>query len=191
MYILLNDIFVIIFQYYIINFAYYWYHWVLHQPWSGILYEKHYICHHKKDYPLKELRKFEYTEKNGGDIIFGIPISLFLFLSYYYFSFRYFIYSFLNFIFIAIPGEILHTSYHLYDNAISHPNIPIYLHRYITKLPHYNYLRNMHDLHHAKKNTNFGFIDFQMDKLFGTYTEDIPKYLKRHQDNLEQINNNN
>ena len=23
----------------------------------------------------------------------------------------------------------------------------------------------MHDIHHAKKDTNFGFIDFQMDKL--------------------------
>lgn len=34
-------------QYYAINIAYYFYHWVLHQPWSGPLYRAHFIGHHK------------------------------------------------------------------------------------------------------------------------------------------------
>ena len=45
----------------------------------------------------------------------------------------------------------------------------------------------MHDIHHAKKDTNFGFIDFQMDKLFGTYTKEPPKYLVEMQNNLSKI----
>lgn len=176
-YIICNDMTIILSQYYFINLIYYWYHWVLHQPWSGILYHQHYICHHKKDYPLKELRKYNYTESNGGELIFGIPIILLLIINYYLFTFRTFIYFTLNIFFIAISGDVFHSSYHLFDDAESHPFVPLYVHKFITKLPFYNYLRDMHDIHHAKKDTNFGFIDFQMDKLFGTYSNQKPKYL--------------
>ena len=78
-----EDISLIVFQYYFINLIYYWYHFILHQPWSGILYKYHYINHHKKDYPLKQLRKYEYLEMNNGEIIFGIPVSILLFITLY------------------------------------------------------------------------------------------------------------
>ena len=185
-YIFTNDVMVILYQYYFINLIYYWYHWVLHQPWSGILYHQHYICHHKNDYPLKTLRKYNYIESNGGEIIFGVPIVLLLFLNYYLFTFRIFLYFTMNIMLVAISGEIFHSSYHLHNNAETHPQVPIYVHRFITKLPFYNYLRDMHDIHHAKKDTNFGFIDFQMDKLFGTYSSNIPSYLKKFQNNIKQ-----
>src|SRR6056300_1250685 len=187
--IIFYDIITLISQYYFINFLYYWYHWMLHQPWSGIVYEKHYICHHKKDYPLRELRKYEYIEKNGGDIIFGIPILIVMTSVYYLCSLRAFIILCINMGLIAIPGEIFHTSYHLYNNAKSHPFVPLYIHKFTTKLPFYNYLRDMHDLHHAKKDTNFGFVDFEMDKLFGTYSDEIPKYLSNFQ-KIHEIEDN-
>lgn len=171
------DIMIILYQYYFINLIYYWYHWVLHQPWSGILYHQHYICHHKKDYPLNNLRKYKYTEKNGGDIIFGIPIFLLILINYYLFTFKIFVYFTFNILTIAVMGEVFHSSYHLFENAEEHPQVPLCVHNFIVNLPFYNYLRNMHDIHHAKKNTNFGFIDFQMDILFGTYTNKSPKYL--------------
>lgn len=183
-YFLFNDIMIILYQYYIINLIYYWYHWLLHQPWSGILYHQHYICHHKNDYPLKSLRKYEYVEKNGGDIIFGIPMFLLILFNYYMFTFKTFIYFTINILLFAITGEVFHTSYHLYDDAKSHPQVPICVHKFITRLPFYNHLRNLHDIHHAKKDTNFGFIDFQMDKLFGTYTKTPPKYLSDIQKKL-------
>ena len=148
-YIFTNDIMVILYQYYFINLVYYWYHWVLHQPWSGILYHQHYICHHKNDYPLKTLRKYNYIESNGGEIIFGVPIILLLFLNYYYLNtFPYILdissYIYLNISLVAITGEVFHSSYHLFNNAESHPRVPIYVHRFITRLPFYNYLRDMH-----------------------------------------------
>ena len=185
-----EDISLIVFQYYFINLIYYWYHFILHQPWSGILYKYHYINHHKKDYPLKQLRKYEYLEMNNGEIIFGIPVSILLFINYYFFTFKTFAYFVFNISFIAVSGEIFHSSYHLYNNAKSHPQVPLYVHKLITKLPFYNYLRDMHDIHHAKKDTNFGFIDFQMDKLFGTYTNKIPNYLQVEQKKLEIIDLN-
>ena len=91
----------------------------------------------------------------------------------------------MNIMLVAITGEIFHCSYHLHNDAETHPRVPIYIHKLITRLPFYNYLRNMHDIHHAKKDTNFGFIDFQMDKLFGTYSSNIPSYLKKFQDNIK------
>ena len=186
-YILYSDLIIFITQYYYINFAYYWYHWILHQPWSGILYEKHYLCHHKKDYPLRKIRKYEYLESNGSNIIFGAPIFLTILLNYYLFSYRVFMYYLLNISFIAITGEVFHSSYHLFNNAKSHPDVPIIVHKFITKLPIYNYLRNMHDIHHARKDTNFGFIDFQMDRIFGTFDEKSPKYLSNIQNKLNEL----
>jgi hypothetical protein len=183
-YIFVNDLMIILYQYYFINLLYYWYHWILHQEWSGILYHQHYICHHKKDYPLKNLRKYEYIEMNGGDIIFGIPVILLILINYYLFTFRIFMYFTINILTIAIMGEVFHSSYHLFNNADTHPQVPLSVHKFITRLPFYNHLRDMHDIHHGKKDTNFGFIDFQMDKLFGTYTNICPKYLVDIQNEL-------
>ena len=94
-------------------------------------------------------------------MIFGIPIMLLILLNYYLFCFRIFIYFTFNISLVAITGEVFHSSYHLFNNAETHPRVPIYVHRFITRLPFYNYLRDMHDIHHAKKDTNFDLLIFK------------------------------
>jgi sterol desaturase/sphingolipid hydroxylase (fatty acid hydroxylase superfamily) len=43
----------------------------------------------------------------------------------------------------------------------------------------------LHDIHHATPNYNYGFIDMTMDKLFNTYSQEIPNYA------IKIINSNN
>ena len=79
--------------------------------------------------------------------------------------------------FLIISGEIFHSSYHLNDNAKSHPE-SLYIHNLLVKRPYYRKFQLLHDIHHARTTTNFGFADYTMDKIFGTYNEHVPSYLE-------------
>lgn len=70
-------------------------------------------------------------------------------------------------VFVLLSGEVFHSSYHLHDEPKSHPDVPVWMHRLLIKLPFYRKLQLLHDIHHGKNNANFGFVDFQFDMLFG------------------------
>ena len=181
---ILKSLFLFCFDYYLLLMLFYWYHRFMHMPIAGPLYKLHHIGHHKKKFPLKHLRDYEYGDEGGGgwfetggELVFGIPLLIieglaFKFLSFYYFGI--FIFATL---FLIISGEIFHSSYHLNDDAKSHPE-SLYIHKLLVKRSYYRKFQLLHDIHHARTTTNFGFADYTMDKLFGTYCEDVPKYLQ-------------
>ena len=178
-----EQLFFAVCNYYLILFLYYWYHRFLHCPESGILYKMHYIGHHKRDFPVRRLRALSYSSdgsggwfKTGGELAFGIPAIILLSGVYYISSLQYFINFVIVLLGVVFVGESWHSSYHLTRNAISHPE-GLMVHRYIINRPEFPMMQTLHDIHHARMNKNFGFLDMTMDKLFGTYTENIPNYL--------------
>ena len=180
----LLTILTIIFNYFLINCVYYWYHRFLHSPSSGILYKLHYVGHHKTDFPLKQLRKKTYSNdgsngwfQTGGEFVFMLPILMILCLIYFISSFNYFINFMSVLIFVIFIGETHHSSFHLTKDATSHPESLI-IHNWIIKQKYYPKYMMLHDIHHGKTQYNFGFIDMSMDLLFGTYCDIKPNYMK-------------
>jgi sterol desaturase/sphingolipid hydroxylase (fatty acid hydroxylase superfamily) len=174
-----------IFNYLIINLAYYWYHRFLHNPKSGILYKLHYIGHHKTDFPLRQLRKKTYSDdgsngwfQTGGELVFAIPIFILLSVIFIMTSLVYFINFMLVMLLVIFIGESCHSSFHLTKDAISHPESLI-IHNWIIKQSWYPKYMTLHDIHHGKTQYNFGFIDMTMDMLFGTYCDIKPKYMNK------------
>lgn len=170
-------------NWYIILFLYYWYHRFLHCPESGILYKMHYIGHHKRDFPVRRLRALSYSSdgsggwfQTGGELAFGVPVIILLSIVYYISPLYYFINFAMVLFGVVFIGEACHSSYHLTRNAISHPE-GLMVHNYIINHPDFPVMQTLHDIHHASMNKNFGFLDMTMDKIFGTYTENIPHHL--------------
>ena len=175
---------VVVAQYYGVNLAYYWYHWALHQPWSGPLYRAHYIGHHKRDFPVATLRRDRYSAnggsgwfENGGELVFGVPVLGIIAAAFWLLSSATAVSLTAVVLWVLITGEVAHSSYHLNDDPEIHPDVPVWLHRRLVRLPFYRKFQMLHDIHHGKRDCNFGFSDFQMDRLFGTYCEECPEYL--------------
>ena len=57
---------VAVFDYYLIQFLYYWFHRFIHLPAAGIFYRMHFIGHHKRDFPIRQLRKKTYGNVSGN-----------------------------------------------------------------------------------------------------------------------------
>lgn len=166
----------ILLQYYTIICVFYWYHYMLHCPWSGPFYRMHYVGHHKTDYPVHALQRNDYIHSWQDDFIFTFPCAMLIFIGMVFSSISFVILSLVVF----VLAEIFHSSYHLMNVVESHPDVPAWLHNNIVvKLPGFEYLRRMHNIHHARRNINFGIFDFQMDMLFGTHCNQEPNYLKR------------
>jgi sterol desaturase/sphingolipid hydroxylase (fatty acid hydroxylase superfamily) len=187
-------------DYYLIQFLYYWFHRFIHLPQAGILYRMHYLGHHKRDFSIKCLRKTEYglTSGNiggggsggsggsggggwfqtGGELVFGIPILLISIICYYMLSLQYFLVFEGVLLGNVVMGEVMHSSFHLTEDATNHPESLI-IHRslYAGNWFYFKYYQYMHDLHHAYQAANFGFFDLTMDRLFGTYNDKTPNYL--------------
>lgn len=176
-YYIITKLSIAVIDYYLLLGIYYWYHRFIHLPISGPLYRAHYIGHHKLEFPLKRIRAKSYYNdgyggwfKTGGELIFGIPISIVLLLAYQYLQFNNFIILLADIIGVLFVGDFMHSSYHLTYDATNHPE-SLYLHRLIVNTKWFVEYRNLHDIHHAKYNANFGFADYTMDKIFGTYKE--------------------
>lgn len=176
-------------NYYLLLFTYYWYHRLLHCEFSGILYKLHYIGHHKTDFSLTNLHKQCYNNidakgvcitkglfRSNGEIVFGVPVLLLIALTYCYTTTLYFCNFTMVLLWILISGEITHSSYHLQKNALAHP-ASLYIHNYLWTLGWFPKYVELHDIHHFKPNTNFGFLDMTMDKIFNTYCEIKPNYM--------------
>ena len=183
---LIKHLWLSIFYYYTIQFAYYWYHKLLHNPKSGILYRLHFTNHHKKDFPLRRLRAKTYSSngtggwfQTGGELVFGLPVITMLCLFYILLPLAYFINLFSVLSFVAFSGESSHSSYHLTSYALNHPE-GLVIHNFYLRQKWFSKYRMLHDIHHATPNFNYGFLDMTMVKLFGTYSEYVPKHLQRY-----------
>lgn len=185
---MLSIILVGILDYYIIQLTYYWYHRFIHSPKSGLFYKYHYLGHHKTEFPISNLRKKTYNTNGssgwfstGGELVFGVPLTILLALIYNSIQ----LHNFMIFSSVLMAqlcvGEFVHSSYHLDSDAISHPE-SLYIHKLLCKTSKFYRLQYLHDLHHSYKKANFGFFDMTMDKIFGTYSEEMPHYLEHHRE---------
>jgi len=185
---------VAVFDYYLIQFLYYWFHRFIHLPIAGIFYRMHFIGHHKRDFPIRQLRKKTYGTvsgnvsstvsgnggwfQTGGELVFGLPILMVSILSYYVMSWNYFLVFEGVLLGNVILGEIMHSSFHLTEDATNHPeSLAVHRGMYANNWFFFKYYQYMHDLHHAYKAANFGFFDLTMDRLFGTFNDKVPNYL--------------
>lgn len=176
-----------ILDYYLIQFLYYWFHRFIHTPSAGIFYRLHYIGHHKRDFPIRQLRKKSYSAEQGnggwfqtgGELVFGIPILVISALCYYLISWPLFLIFEAILLLNVLLGEIMHSSFHLSRDASNHPE-SLAVHRgfYAYNWLDFKYYQHMHDLHHAYRVANFGFFDLTMDRLFGTWNMQVPRYLE-------------
>ena len=183
--------YVAVFDYYLISFLYYWFHRFIHLPISGIFYRMHFIGHHKRDFPIRQLRKKTYGQiktgygdggwfKTGGELVFGIPIIMISALCYYVVSWYYFLLFEGVLLGNVILGEVMHSSFHLTEDATNHPeSLAVHRSMYANNWLYFKYYQYMHDLHHAYRAANFGFFDLTMDWLFGTFNDKVPKHLVR------------
>jgi sterol desaturase/sphingolipid hydroxylase (fatty acid hydroxylase superfamily) len=146
----------------------------------------HYIGHHKRDFPIRQLRKKAYGEsqgnggwfQTGGELVFGIPILMISLLSYCLISWSYFLIFEAVLLGNVVLGEIMHSSFHLTEDAINHPeSLAFHRRLYRDNWLDFKYYQRMHDLHHAYNAANFGFFDLTMDHLFGTWNETVPNHL--------------
>ncbi len=181
---IISKILLTIIDYYTIQLLYYGYHRFIHLPISGPLYRMHYIGHHKTDFPIRHLRYKSYNKdgssgwfKTGGELVFGIPIISLLYIGYHLMALDNLLLLFMVISFIMLSGDITHSSYHLTNDAVNHPE-SIIIHKWLIKQKWFTKYQKLHDIHHAKPNTNFGFVDFTMDRIFGTYNELEPHYLQ-------------
>jgi sterol desaturase/sphingolipid hydroxylase (fatty acid hydroxylase superfamily) len=199
MYLLLSKIILYgIINYYGLLLLYYWYHRLLHCKYSGFLYKIHYIGHHKTDFPLNNLHKICYSDsdndsdngwfKTGGELIFATPIILLLGCVYYLTSLFYFVNVVVVLLWIVISGEICHSSFHLVKNARSHPE-SLYIHKWLFNRKFFGGYVELHDIHHCKPNTNYGFLDMTMDKIFKTYCDTKPKYMITIENKIQKDKN--
>ena len=186
--------YIAVFDYYLIQFLYYWFHRFIHLPVAGIFYRMHFIGHHKRNFPIRQLRKKTYGNvsgsvsgsvsrnggwfQTGGELVFGIPIIILSVLCYYLLSYSYFLVFESVLLGNVILGEVMHSSFHLTEDATNHPE-SLVVHRcmYANNWFFFKYYQYMHDLHHAYRAANFGFFDLTMDRLFGTFNDKIPNYL--------------
>ena len=189
------------FDYYLIQFLYYWFHRFIHLPVAGIFYRMHFIGHHKRDFPIRQLRKKTYGYsclnmesghkseqesgqgnggwfQTGGELVFGLPILIISALCYYLVSWQYFLVFEGVLLGNVILGEVMHSSFHLTEDATNHPeSLAVHRGMYANNWFFFKYYQYMHDLHHAYMAANFGFFDLTMDWLFGTYNDKVPNHL--------------
>jgi sterol desaturase/sphingolipid hydroxylase (fatty acid hydroxylase superfamily) len=133
---------------------------------------------------MRKLRTKSYGQYNGGwfqtggEIVFGAPILLISVLCYYLLSWsNYIVFEFVLLVNIIL-GELMHSSFHLIEDATNHPeSLAIHHKLYSKNWFFFKYYQYMHDLHHAYRAANFGFFDLTMDRIFGTFNNIIPNYL--------------
>eukprot|EP00047_Mylnosiga_fluctuans_P005229 m.239184 g.239184 ORF g.239184 m.239184 type:complete len:203 (+) comp13442_c0_seq1:76-684(+) len=177
--------------YYTCQFLYYLYHRFVHMPIAGPLYRMHHIGHHKVKFPLRSLRALSYGQtsstdeaasasngwfETGGELVFGVPAILSWVLAFKFLPTPTAIIIIVVELYVMISGDILHSSFHLYDDAVAHPE-SLSIHRWMVSQPWFRSYQHLHDIHHAKTGTNFGFGDFTMDRLFGTFCAETPAFL--------------
>jgi hypothetical protein len=154
----------------------------------------HHVGHHKVQFPLRDLRARSYGRskeaggtkhakpsdgwfETGGELVFGIPAVTLCVMAMWYLPLSTAIIIILVVAYVILSGDILHSSFHLYDDALSHPE-SLSVHRWLVSRKWFREYQHLHDIHHAHTNSNFGFGDFTMDYLFGTFSSESPSFLK-------------
>lgn len=138
-------------------------HWLLHQKWSGALYEAH-MVHHIVKYPPWDMESEKYRSAGWQSGFFAfIPASItlmcVLFLGLWTVSSPTWIYVvvFVEGTFLGVMHEVVHDAVHMKAH---------WFHRAGATFWH---LRKLHRIHHRNMRKNFGVIWFGWDKFFRTY----------------------
>lgn len=150
-------------------------HWVMHQRWSGRLYDAH-MNHHLKQYPPKNLFSIGVYRSSGLDsgwLTFTPPIALFVVLFV-----------------VAMRAYGLP----LYMQAIVTVEFAVlgFLHGYVHDALHirghwmerlwgFHHLRRAHIIHHLAMKRNLGIFWFGWDRVFGSYRYFNPSHPGAHE----------
>jgi hypothetical protein len=128
------------------------------------------------DRVAKELAGTDGWFKTGGELLFGVPMMAVAAAVLRALPLGTALVFIGTMVFVAVWGDVMHSSFHLYDDAVSHPeSLPV--HKRLVRSLWFRRYQHLHDIHHAYTNTNFGFFDFTIDKLFGTFCETRPPFL--------------
>ena len=146
--------------------GYFWHRLVEHRGLLGLFFSERHIVHHEHDYPIECLRKkSKYKSAQSWTwhfigltscavMLMALPLDLAVTL----------IVSCALYIFLIILP--LHKAFHVEDHRLS-------------RFTWFQKLVALHDIHHYD-NTNYGICFFVMDRIFGTYSEEMPENGKQN-----------
>ena len=141
--------------------GYFWHRIVEHRGLLGHFFSERHIVHHEHDYPIDHLRRrSKYKSSQSWTwhfigvisaivMIIVLPLDLAVVL----------ISSCSLYIFLIISN--LHKAYHIENHWLS-------------RFAWFRKMLKLHDIHHYQ-NTNYGICFFVMDRIFGTYSEEMPE----------------
>ena len=150
--------------------GYFWHRYVEHEGMAGKAVMQKHIQHHEVDYPTSELRPDTTKYKNAKSwswyvltvilivsalIILPRPYSFFTILG--------------GLVYAKFAVQYFHRAFHL-------------PHHWLQNYTWFRNLTHLHDIHHYE-NANYGIVLFFMDRVFGTYTKEVPakkKIVFRH-----------
>lgn len=139
-------------------------HWAIHQPFMG-KFNKSHMTHHEVLYPPGKFLSDKYLEAGKDNttytfLIAGIPLVLLPFLLWFLGVIS--LFSVILIIAeIAVVGylhDYLHAGFHVREH-------------WLHKVPGFNKLTKLHEVHHNDMSKNFGIYFFVWDKLFKTFKE--------------------
>lgn len=139
-------------------------HWAIHQPFMG-RFNKSHMTHHEVLYPSGKFFSEKYLDAGKDNttytfLIAGAPIVLFPFLLW-------FLGVISLFSLVLIIAEIAVVGYlHDYLHAAFHVQG-----HWLHKVPGFDKLTKLHEVHHDDMSKNFGIYLFAWDKLFKTFKE--------------------
>ena len=141
--------------------GYFWHRWVEHEGAFGRVFVARHVHHHEVDYPVDKLRpNHAYkSAKSWSWYVMGASAAM---LCYVALPRPYSVITIIAaLVYAKFVTSYLHKAFHAPP-------------RWLKGSARLQRLTYLHDIHHYKP-VNFGITFFFMDRLFGTYSETIPK----------------
>ncbi len=142
--------------------GYLWHRYIEHEGMAGKAVQVSHVRHHERDYPADDLRpdKVKYTSAQSWSwyVLTVILIVLALIIIPRPYSF------------FTIVGGLVYAKF-----VVSYFHKAFHLpHHWLQQYAWFKHLTKLHDIHHYRV-ANYGIVFFFMDRLFGTYTAQMPK----------------
>lgn len=161
-YVLMLTCFVLIGPLVIEVAGYLWHRFIEHEGKAGKAIQEKHVQHHEEDYPTHALRPDMGTYKSAHSwswyvltVILIVMALVIIPRPYSYF---------------AILGGLIYAKFVVsYFHKAFH--VP---HHWLQKYAWFRKLTELHDIHHYQV-ANYGIVFFFMDRLFGTYKQELPK----------------
>jgi sterol desaturase/sphingolipid hydroxylase (fatty acid hydroxylase superfamily) len=140
--------------------GYFWHRFAEHYGLLGETVRTRHIVHHQKDYPVQALRpKTAYRSANSWS--WYVLAVILIAAAYAIFPLRYSL--------PMIVGGLLYATF-----VVSNFHKSFHLHEtWLQRFSWYERLVRLHDIHHYAP-VNYGINLFFMDRLFGTYSTNMP-----------------